>query len=964
MNDYYAKYLAYELTRRYPSDSVDNFARTLSEAQVDLNPHQVDAALFAFRSPFSKGAILADEVGLGKTIEAGILLSQKWAERRRKLLIICPASLRKQWAEELEQKFFLPSVIFEKASFDAAIKPGRFNPFDQDDRIVICSLHFARSKAAFIKGTAWDLIVVDEAHRLRNVYKPTAKIANIIKDAIKDYRKVLLTATPLQNSLLELYGLVSIVDEQAFGSLESFKLQFGNQTEASSFRALKNRMKPVMKRTLRRDVQEYVQYTQRLPMTESFSPTPQEAELYQRVSEYLQEDSLFALPASQRKLMTMIVRKLLASSSYAISGTLASLAKKLQDELSAQAATTEPALGELAPGYEGDVNAEEWVDDDEEAEVSEGKSPVAKRLWTEAERAMAEKEVALLKDFERLAEGIVKNSKGEALLTALEKGFAKARELGAPEKAVIFTESTRTQDYLLRLFENSPWKGKVMLFNGSNGSPQARQTYQAWVEKHANTSRVSGSRTADTRQALVDQFRHDAQIMIATEAAAEGINLQFCNLVVNYDLPWNPQRIEQRIGRCHRYGQKFDVVVINFINRDNEVDQRVYQLLAEKFKLFEGVFGASDEVLGSIESGVDFEKRISDIYQNCRSRDQIDSSFAQLQHDLELPIQERMEQTRRQLFDNFDEEVHEKLRLGQKAATDSRDRYNRWLWDLARWALRDHADFELAQDSLSFVLKRNPFDGQAIAPGPYRSGRDVDDAFLFRVGHPLAQRLVQTCKELSAPVAHLQLDLTHSGRNLASLQSLVGQNGWLSVQQVSIEGAQTEDHLFLAGVADNGVTLDSEQCRRLLSLGSRSPLGLGAGEKAPTTLDLALTDQKQGLLDRLELRNRDFFEVELDKLERWAEDQKLGLEQELKELERTIKESRRLSLAAATLAEKVAQQQRIGDLRGQLNRKRAQLFEAQDAVDAKHQQLVEETQEKLKQLIQVEKVLEIRWTLI
>src|SRR5206468_9785394 len=148
------------------------------------------------------------------------------------------------------------------------------------------------------------------------------------------------------------------------------------------------------------------------------------------------------------------------------------------------------------------------------------------------------------------------------------------------------------------------------------------------------------SPTADMRAALVDRFRSTAKIMIATEAAAEGINLQFCSMVVNYDLPWNPQRIEQRIGRCHRYGQQHDVVVINFLNQANAADQRVFQLLSEKFKLFEGVFGASDEVLGAIESGVDFEKRIAGIYQRCRKPDEIQTAFDQLQLDLGLQINE------------------------------------------------------------------------------------------------------------------------------------------------------------------------------------------------------------------------------------------------------------------------------------------------------------------------------------
>ena len=203
----------------------------------------------------------------------------------------------------------------------------------------------------------------------------------------------------------------------------------------------------------------------------------------------------------------------------------------------------------------------------------------------------------------------------------------------------------------------------MVLFNGSNTDPKSKEIYQAWLERHAGTDHITNSPTADKRAALVEYFRDDAYIMIATEAAAEGINLQFCNLVVNYDMPWNPQRIEQRIGRCHRYGQKFDVVVVNFLNRSNAADVGVYQLLDEKFRLFNRVFGASDEVLGTIESGVDFEKRIVAIYQKCRTPEQISVEFDQLQHDLESEIDDKRKEAREQLLNNFDQEVVEKLRV-------------------------------------------------------------------------------------------------------------------------------------------------------------------------------------------------------------------------------------------------------------------------------------------------------------
>jgi superfamily II DNA or RNA helicase len=963
MNDYYAKYLSSELTRKCPSDSIDKLAATLSEAQVDLNPHQVEAALFAFRSPFSRGAVLADEVGLGKTIEAAILLSQKWAERKRRLLVICPASLRKQWAEELEQKFFLKSIILEKGSFNAQTDLGNFNPFDQKEKVVITSLHFAKAKAAFVKGTKWDLVVIDEAHRLRNVYKPTAKIANIIKEALAQHPKVLLTATPLQNSLLELYGLVSLVDDHAFGSLESFKSQFSNLNTASSFRLLKERLKPLCQRTLRRQVLEYVRYTNRLSITEGFHPRPEEQQLYDLVSEYLQEDNLFALPKSQRALMTMIVRKLLASSSFAISGTLHGLAEKLEEQALTPAPATEIDIDAVTPGYEGgEAQSDEWVDDDGEAEDDEeGAKPV--HIFTEEEKVKMRVEVARLREFQKLAESITSNSKGEALLTALSKGFDKARELGAPEKAVIFTESTRTQEYLLGLLENSQWKGKILLFNGSNSGPQAKALYQAWLAKHENTARISGSKTADTRQALVDYFREDGQIVIATEAAAEGINLQFCNLVVNYDLPWNPQRIEQRIGRCHRYGQKHDVVVVNFVNLDNAVDRRVFELLAEKFKLFEGVFGASDQVLSALESGVDFEKRIADICQHCRTPKQIDDSFDQLRTELEIPIQERLNETRQQLLENFDVEVQEKLRLNNGQAIEGRDRYSRWLWDLAGWSLKDVAEFTDTPNGKSFMLKKNPFAGEDIPEGPYRSGRNVEDTYLFRVGHPLAQRLLEQWESLQLPAAQLTFDLTGSGQNIAALQALKGQSGWLRLAKVTVQALQDEEHLVWAAITDQGQPLDVDQCRRLMGLNL-----LNSTQKLttpiPSMLDDELKKQRHLLLEKVEERNRNYFETELDKLERWHEDQKQGLDYELSSLENEIRESRRQSLRVPSLAEKVAIQRQIVDLQAQLKRKRTEIFKAQDELDEKHQVLVADLQERMSREVKISELFVIQWKIV
>ncbi len=183
---------------------------------------------------------------------------------------------------------------------------------------------------------------MDEAHRLRNVYKPTSKIAQAIKQAIAPYPKVLLTATPLQNSLLELYGLVSIVDEYAFGDLPSYRARFTRLGNEEDFAELKRRIQPICKRTLRRQVLEYVKYTNRHALVQEFVPSDEEQHLYNLVSDYLQRPKLYALPASQRQLMTLILRKLLASSTYAIAATLEGLARKLDGAAAAELVEAPP----------------------------------------------------------------------------------------------------------------------------------------------------------------------------------------------------------------------------------------------------------------------------------------------------------------------------------------------------------------------------------------------------------------------------------------------------------------------------------------------------------------------------------------------------------------------------------------------------------------------------------------------
>lgn len=967
---YQAKYFANYLSRRLPANDLSKLTASLQDAQVDLTPHQIEAALFAFQSPLSKGAILADEVGLGKTIEAGIILSQNWAEHKRNLLIICPANLRKQWSSELQEKFFLPSLILEAKSFNAEVEKGNLNPFNQE-KIIICSFQFAKTKAPYIKQTPWDLVVIDEAHRLRNVYKPTNKIANTIKQSLADRKKVLMTATPLQNSILELFGLVSIVDDFVFGDIKSFKSQFSHLSSQADFDALKRRLVPVCKRTLRRQVLEYIKYTKRIAILEEFSPYKDEEALYEMVSDYLQRPKLYALPNSQRMLMSLILRKLLASSTYAIHGTLCSLIERLEQKLikNAQLMAQEPEFeyGEDTPDFEGGIDDDEWVDeeevDEEEAEEEEILHP--------ADIEGIKTEITELKAFRDLAFKINKNSKAEHLFKALEKGFEKLKELGASQKALIFTESRRTQEYLYSLLEEREYKGKIVRFNGTNTDKESTAIYKAWFEKHKGSDKVSGSTTADRRAAIVDYFHDEATIMIATEAAAEGINLQFCSLIVNYDMPWNPQRIEQRIGRCHRYGQQFDVVVINFLNIRNEADIRVYHLLSEKFQLFDGIFGASDEVLGSIGNGVDFEKRIADIYNRCRTSQEIKRAFDDLQAEFQERISDNMLAARSCLLENFDEEVAHKLRINFAESTKSLDNFNKALWLLTKYALRNTAQFDETQRSFYlFDTDLHGFAGQYCLINSDVTTRKSqvpvpDNAHVYRVGCPLAKHIIAEYIDADLPCREVVFDYTNTPIRVSLLGDMVGKSGWLHVEKLSIDSFEQEDHLLLACFDDEGNEIFPDVAQHLLSLYATERPGVvfKSSEVIERTTGI-VGALRSAIIEQNALRNQDFFEEEMDKLDTWAEDMKTSLERELRDLDTEIKLLKGQSKKMRTLAEKVEAQRQIKELEKKRSEKRQNLFFAQDEVDARKEDLISSVEKMLSQKIEQKVLFTIKWKIV
>ncbi len=945
---YHAKFFAHEITRLVPGGDLDRISQSLFDASVDLQPHQIEAGLFALRSPISKGAMLADEVGLGKTIEAGLVLCQFWAERKRRLLVICPASIRKQWQQELTQKFNLPSSVLDSREYEVLRKQGHAQPLLQD-RIIIVSYHYANRLKDQLELVPWDLVVMDEAHHLRNA---KTKASQNLRQSLHSVRKLLLTATPLQNNIGELHNLASFIDDKVFGDKLSFQLQYSAREK--DFGDLRQRLAPIVKRTLRKDVLEYIRYTQRHPITVTFDPEAPENHLYEEVSEFLQRDDTYSLPPRQRHLMVLLLRKILASSSTALTATLEKMRHRLV-ELSGGKAVLEEV-----PGLLDDEN----VDEEEEEEFNE-EAEVSPPPPAPLNQVKLQEEIRELGEFIQLANSIHVDSKSKALLRGLEKGFAKMQGLGGAHKALIFTESRRTQAYLKLYLEANGYQDQIVLFNGTNTEPESRAIYEAWRRVNEPLGRTTGNRNIDQRTALIEYFRDHATIMLATEAAGEGVNLQFCSLVINYDLPWNPQRIEQRIGRCHRYGQLHDVVVVNFLNAKNAADKRVLELLSDKFHLFKGVFGSSDEVLGTLESGVEFERKVLAIYQQCRTTKEIDEAFGQLQKEMEQQIKARMQKVRQALLEHFDEEVHTRFRNFMTETQSHLGRIEEMFWRTTKQVLGRKARFD--DRKREFTLTAAP--GPRIRTGPYRlisrtptgQFKEEGEDILYRMSTPLGEYVLDHAKGEPTPTAEVTFHLSKHPTRIMVLEKLKKKAGWLTLTKLRVKSLGDEEHHVFTAFTDQGESLDTEVSTKMFLL-SANARGLETVPEAVTTR----LSQEAGLAIQAQLAktmqaNMAHFTEEQDRLERWAEDRKTSSRNQVDELEFQLRDLRRQSRIAQTLAERVELKEREKELMARQRKAQGEVFSAFDEINKEMDGFIQSLQRQLEQTATVETLFTIRW---
>ena len=884
------------------------YAASQRRGRIDPNPHQIDAVMFALRRIPEGGCILADEVGLGKTIEAGLVVAQVMAEGSERILIIVPKPLLGQWQDELYTLFGISAVEAADVRCEIAA-PGVF----------LVGREYAGSASGSDRLAAappFDLCVIDEAHEMfAGIYRRfdrfggydessgAAQTAHRVRKLIGPTPVLLLTATPIQNSLEELWGLLHYVERSGtlVGSLPTFKALFcagqdGRRLVPEQAPELRRRLAEVVQRTLRHQAQEFLDkpFVGRRTELYEYSMSREEKQLYDDVTNYLLSPSLNAFQGRSRQLLLIGFHRIMASSTAALAKSLERVADRLRrmrqgSPDAERAGSSEPLVSDL---------------DDDELSVVEDEPAVEGA-------ATIDDELEQVESFVRRARSLPHDSKAHSLIKVVR---SIGHRRGGSAKLVVFTESLTTQEYLRDLLiEHAGIEdSRITLFRGHNDSPRTRQALCRWQEEVGRHLPTHSRPSPDiaVRQALVHEFKTRSRVFIATEAGAKGLNLQFCDTLVNYDLPWNPQRIEQRIGRCHRYGQKRDVTVVNFLARDNETQRLTLEILTQKLDLFGDVLDMSDSVLYEARSqrseelttalGPDFEQQLNRIWERARSIDEVEEELRRLRETMEDRRRELdwiREHTTGLIETRFDDSVKQVFRRiaddlpATLAALDAH--LARVVTDYLRANGIDH-DTEVREGRRLFRIpasERLPgalAEGLSVAAGHADSQAGVD---ALHVAHPLVRAAIDDARRRASGTFSVRFRITTQAPEV--LKQRRGARGRLALSRISYRGFEREDRLVATAVfEDSAVLRPAEAALELLGMPCEDlPAPLGA--LAVTAADLDEVVDEELFFDQTDAAGAEAeaFSRALDQLDQYVEDRLLVLRRGQREISDQLKQA-------------------------------------------------------------------------
>lgn len=944
-NKFLAKRYLNCLESKLWGSSIDRISMSLFNSKIKLTPHQIDAALFAFKSPLNKWVLLADEVWLWKTIEAWIVIAQLRFERKAKILIISPASLIRQWNMELYDKFSLESEIMDRKNFNQYIRKWYANPFTAAWNIIICSYNFASANKDLLHDADFDTVVIDEAHKLRNIYTDNAVISKNIRYAVDRFKRILLTATPIQNSLMDLYWISTFIDSNIFWDKNIFRKKYIKEFEENKD-DLRTRLKTFMHRTLRNQVTQYIRYTNRIAKTFFFEHTDEEREIYKMLQDLIQnpEAHPYIIPRKQSKLLLLILTRLMWSSVAALSWTLEMIFKRLI--LIKEWVVEDNNILEY-------LEIDELVDElDDEDVVSE----VRQEIWEDKkiDAEVLDKEIQFISDFLEKTKSVDHESKYYSLVDSLNYSFDHLKRIWANEKVIIFTSSRRTQDFLYKSLKEG-WFTDILMFNWSNNDEESRRIYEEWIAMPENADKINNNRWTNMRSAILEKFKRDGKILISTESWAEWLNLQFCSLEINYDLPRNPQVLEQRIWRCHRFWQKFDVTIINFINQSNKVEQRIYELLSIKFNIFNEIFWASDSILWSLDEVENIEKSIAQIYQQCRTEDEIDKAFDDLQQQYSVDIEESLSRTKQEVIDNFEEDL-QKYFIDTLTNTKKKIGYIEHIFrNLCKCVLWETAEY----DDENYILKIKEMWVYQL------SSQNSEDEYIdLNMNTALWQYVINEVKKINEKYWTMYFDISNYKSKLTEIEKMKWKKWILTFNKYTIKSFEDEEYLFFSGMTDEWEFLDDETIQKMFRLSVSEQYNNWISDELLDKINDNVDINCKKIFNISSEKNNSYLNDEIVKINKWADDKVEAVELKVELMREQRKELRKQSDLCSNSKEKLKIEEEISKLTEKISKHWMELSENEEFVEQERKKMIESIRKESMKSSELETIFTVYFEII
>ena len=824
------------------------FVPVFASSDIEIYPYQLAAAQFAMRSPYLKGAILCDEGSLGKTYEALLVITQTWYENKSRILVVVPASLLGQWQNIIEEKFTIPFfTIDNNKTFDEHLKSENENPFSQDG-IILTTYSFAKEKNEYIAQIRWDLTVFDEAHHLSKIYKKENKGSLLIYNAVSNSFKLLLTATPIQNSIMDLYGLIYFIDDKILPDEEMFYNRYFRKPE--HYDELAKIASRYCFRTTKHQALSYIKIPNRIPITLKFGSSNKEKELHRLLDIYLQQDKKLAFPKMDRYELTMLLYHTLSSSSFAFKSMIKGVINRLEDM------------------PKEDINSEKLRN-----------------------------ELYQMQKIYNLADSINEDSKIRVFLDALKSSFKRLREVGANKKALVFTENKSTQKYIYNFLNEHGYKNKVLMFNGDFSRDYT----------------------------IMEKFKNKAEILVTTDVASEGFNLEFCSLVINYDLPYEVLTAEQRINRCHRQGQQSDVFVISFINNENFADVRMVELINKRIHQFKGIIGLSDNIIGN------FDLSLEEALSKARNVKDIDKEFNETLEHYESYNKSLVKSAEESLFATFSEDIANRVYISPQYIRSKIKELNDDLWYITKYFFSRFPEFNIDENTRTISCFGPPpkvFDGSYLGRNEYsmqenykpRSGRHT-------VTGSLAQRIIKQIK--------------YDGINdkgaifVNSSENVPSDIAYYEVEVKPNDSYMDETSFYtFCGKTKDKQILSNEECEKLMDLPIVKCQAFGekfsqmdwwkGKEKSHHELDDLISPQE--FINKAITRSSNAEKEEIVKLKQYVKNEKAKIHKNIDTLERDLHTLEKELENVSTLSEKLDLKKRISTVHKNYMQAKQNLF--------------------------------------